>query len=54
MPVEMICLKAYVNIYFTTNYLQLQIIIDSNMEKWKFIIRIGMSIAHLRLGTWFL
>ena len=26
MPEEMICLKAYFNIYFTTNYLQLQII----------------------------
>ena len=26
MPVEMICLKAYFKIYFTTNHLQLQII----------------------------
>ena len=26
MQVEMICLKAYFKIYFTTNYLQLQII----------------------------
>ena len=26
MPVEMICLKAYFKIYFTINYLQLQII----------------------------
>ena len=25
MPVEMICLLAYFKIYFTTNYLQLQI-----------------------------
>ena len=27
--------------------------IDSNMEKWKIIIRIGIFTAHLRLGTWF-
>ena len=26
MPVEIICSKAYFKIYFTTNYLQLQII----------------------------
>ena len=26
MPVEMICLKAYFQIYFTAHYLQLQII----------------------------
>ena len=24
------------------------------MERWKFIIRIGTFIAHLRLGTWFI
>ena len=24
------------------------------MEKWKLIIRIGIFIAHLRLGTWFI
>ena len=24
------------------------------MEKWKFMIRIGILIAHLRLGTWFI
>ena len=24
------------------------------MEKWKFIIRLGIFTAHLRLGTWFM
>ena len=43
-----------------SNFILLQIIsnyklsIDSNMEKWKFIINIGIFIAYLRLGTWFI
>ena len=54
MPVEMICLKAYFKLYFTTSYLQLQIINRFKYGKWKSIIRIGISIAHLRLGIWFI
>ena len=48
------CLKAYFKIYFTQNYLQLQIINRFKYGKMEFIIRIGISIAHLRLGTWFI
>ena len=31
-----------------------KLLMDSIMEKWKFIIRIGIFTAHLRLGTWFI
>ena len=54
MPVEMICLKAYFKIYFTTNYLQLQII--NGFIYGKMEIHHGNRDLYrtFKVGAWFI
>ena len=54
MPVEILCLSANFEIYFTQIISSCKLLIHSNMDKWKFIIKIGMFTAQFRLGTWFI